>query len=156
MGVSPRLSGLCFTLSCPGSAQWGKTGSFSPAWYSVHNAAPNFSPYHTDPAATKVPALWLLPLSLPPPPPSTSLVRVHFPVSSTLSPRWMKNTQSESMMKITIPNESQQHKATQGPPNCPCFRLPSLPHICAVQSLAFSNCTSIDYLWLQSCQKVLY
>lgn len=31
MRVSPRLSGLCFTLSCPGSAQWGKTGSFSPA-----------------------------------------------------------------------------------------------------------------------------
>lgn len=70
MGVLHRLSGLCFTLSCPGSAQWGKTGSFSPAWYSVHNAAPNFSPYHTDPAATKVPALWLLPLSLVPPSPS--------------------------------------------------------------------------------------
>lgn len=146
MRVSPRLSTLCFTLSCPGSAQWGKTGSFSPAWYSVHNAAPNFSPYHTDPAATNVAALWLLPLSLvPPPTPSTTPVCVHFPVSSTLSPPWLKNAKSESMMKITIPNES-QHKTTQGPPNCPCFRLPSLLYMCAVQSLAFSNCTLIDCL----------
>lgn len=91
MRVSPRLSALCFTLSCPGSAQWGKTGSFSPAWYSVLNAAPNFSPYHTDPAATNFAALWLLPLSLVPPPiPSTAPVCVHFPVSSTLSPPWLK------------------------------------------------------------------
>lgn len=101
------------------------------------NAAPNFSPDHTDPAATSVPALWLSPLSLVlPSSSSTSSVCAHFPVSSTLSPPWLKNTQSESMMKITIPNENHQHKTTQGPPNCPYFQLPSLLHMCAVQSLA--------------------